>query len=59
VSKVDSEKLNVLFTSMEDKSFDRIYVNGDNNLDNLRTDADIWKVSLTEETFKHKMFEEE
>lgn len=59
VAEVDSEKLNVLFTSMEDKSFDRIYVNGDNNLDNLRTDADIWKVSLTEETFKHKMFEEE
>jgi adenine-specific DNA-methyltransferase len=59
VAEVDSEKLNTIFAGMEDKSFDRIYVNGDNNLDNLRTDADIWKVSLTEETFKHKMFEEE
>mgnify|MGYP002523826099 CR=1 FL=1 len=57
VAEVDSEKLNTIFAGMEDKSFDRIYVNGDNNLDNLRTDADIWKVSLTEETFKHKMFE--
>lgn len=59
IAEVDSEKLNTIFAGMEDKSFDRIYVNGDNNLDNLRTDADIWKVSLTEETFKHKMFEEE
>lgn len=59
VAEVDSEKLNVLFTNMEDKSFDRIYVNGDNNLDNLHKDSDIWKVNLIEETFKHKMFEEE
>jgi len=59
VAEVDNEKLNTLFAGMDDKAFDRIYVNGDNNLENLRTDADTWKVSLTEETFKRKMFEED
>lgn len=59
VAEVDSEKLNTLFAEKDDKAFDRIYVNGDNNLENLRTDADTWKVSLTEETFKRKMYEED
>ena len=59
VSEVDNEKLNELFAAMDDKVFDRIYVNGDNNLENLRTDADTWRVDITEETFKHKMFTEE
>lgn len=39
-----------------DTEFDRIYVNGDNNLENLKTDGDRWKVVLTEEAFGKLMF---
>jgi len=40
-----------------DREFDAIYVNGDNNLENLRTDEESWKVLLIEPVFKAKMFE--
>lgn len=40
-----------------DYEFDRIYVNGDNNLDNLKLDSDSWKVTLIEEEFKKRMFD--
>ena len=42
-----------------DREFDVIYVNGDNNLENLRTDKETWKVQMTETEFKARMFEEE
>lgn len=60
-TKIDNEALNKFFTksaySTRDNEFDRIYINGDNNLENLRTDEDHWKVVLTEEEFAKRMFE--
>lgn len=44
--------------STRDTEFDRIYVNGDNNMENLRTDGEQWKVVLTEQEFAKRMFEE-
>jgi adenine-specific DNA-methyltransferase len=40
-----------------DREFDVIYVNGDNNLENLRLDDEDWKVQRIEPVFKAKMFE--
>lgn len=40
-----------------DTEFDRIYVNGDNNLENLKVGDETWKVALIEEEFKKRMFE--
>ncbi|WP_278453892.1 hypothetical protein [Phocaeicola plebeius] len=45
--------------STRDKEFDKIYVNGDNNLENLKTDGDAWKVTLIEQEFSKRMFEAE
>lgn len=42
-----------------DFEFDLIFVNGDNNLENLRVAEDKWKVRLIEEEFKKRMFEVE
>jgi adenine-specific DNA-methyltransferase len=39
-----------------DFEFSRIYVNGDNNLENLKIGEERWKVALIEEEFKHLMF---
>jgi len=40
-----------------DTEFDRIYVNGDNHLENLKQDEDRWKVILIEEEFQRLMFD--
>jgi adenine-specific DNA-methyltransferase len=40
-----------------DTEFDRIYVNGDNNLENLKVGDELWKVALIEEEFKTRMFD--
>jgi adenine-specific DNA-methyltransferase len=45
--------------SAKDSEFDLIYVNGGNNLENLKTPDDIWKVRLIEEDFHRLMFETE
>ena len=45
--------------SAKDSEFDLIYVNGSNNLENLRTPGDLWKVRLIEEDFHRRMFEME
>lgn len=42
--------------SSKDKEFGLIYVNGTNNLENLRTPDDLWKVRLIEEDFHRQMF---
>lgn len=59
--EVDNDALNDFFRcrdySTRDTEFDRIYVNGDNNLENLRTDKEQWKVVLTEQEFAKRMFE--
>lgn len=58
---VDNKALEEFFRKMSystrDTEFDRIYVNGDNNLENLRTDEEQWKVVLTEQEFAKRMFE--
>ncbi|MDH8678658.1 DNA methyltransferase [Fusibacter bizertensis] len=37
--------------------FDVIYVNGDSNLENLKSDKENWKVRMIEIEFKNRMFE--
>lgn len=43
--------------STQDMEFDVIYVNGNNNLENLRKSDETWKVRLTEEEFLKRMFD--
>lgn len=43
----------------KDMEFDLIYVNGDNNIENLRREDETWKVRLIEEDFKRLMFDVE
>ena len=45
--------------SPRDQEFDLIYVNGGNNLENLKTPDDTWKVRLIEEDFHRLMFDME
>ncbi|MCS6295367.1 MAG: site-specific DNA-methyltransferase [Nitrospira sp.] len=45
--------------SAKDSEFDLIYVNGGNNLENLKTPDDTWKVRLIEEDFHRLMFDTE
>jgi len=56
-----NQDLNEFFTKMEfstrDSEFQRIYVNGDNHLENLKTGDDNWKVVLIEEEFMKRMFD--
>ncbi len=57
-----NQELNEFFSKMDftvyDKEFDTIFVNGDNNLANLKTDENHFKVKLIEEEFKARMFGE-
>ena len=59
----DNLVLNEWFTkqgySAKDSEFDLIYVNGGNNLENLKTPSDLWKVRLIEEDFHRLMFDME
>ena len=41
----------------QDREYDIIFVNGDNNIENLRQDSEDWKVLRIEEVFNKKMFE--
>jgi adenine-specific DNA-methyltransferase len=43
--------------STKDMEFDLIYVNGNNNLENLRKSDETWKVRLTEDEFLKRMFD--
>ena len=45
--------------SAGDGEFDLVYVNGGNNLENLKASDDLWKVRLIEEDFHRLMFEME
>ena len=60
-NKVSNEALYEFFRkqaySTTDSEFDKIYVNGDNTLPNIKTDEEHWKVVLIEEEFKKRMFE--
>ena len=59
-NRVSNEQLNDFFRrsafSVRDNEFDVIYVNGDNNLDNLRAENEAWKVVLIEQEFNRQMF---
>lgn len=43
--------------STQDMEFDTIYVNGNNNLENLRKSDETWKVRLIEAEFQKRMFD--
>ena len=45
--------------SAQDTEFDVIYVNGSNNLPNLRQEEETWKVRLIEEAFHQAMWDVE
>ena len=57
----NNEALNAFLSKSKynplDNEFDRIYVNGDNNVENLKMGEERWKVVLIEEEFKKRMFE--
>lgn len=59
----DNLMLDTWFTragySAKDSEFGLIYVNGDNNLENLKAADDAWKVRLIEEDFHRLMFDRE
>ena len=59
----DNLVLNEWFTKQDylvkGSEFDLIYVNGGNNLENLKTPDDLWKVRLIEEDFHRLMFDME
>jgi len=60
VKDVDSSALETWFSkrySSKDFEFDAIYVNGDNNIENLKVDGDLWKVRLIEAEFSRLMFD--
>ena len=60
VTDIDSNALEVWFGkrySSKDFEFDAIYVNGDNNIENLKVDGDLWKVRLIEAEFSRLMFD--
>ncbi len=44
---------------MRDFEFDTIYVNGSNNLPNLKLDKENWKVRLIKEEFMKRMWDVE
>lgn len=60
VNDVDNDALETWFGkrySSKDFEFDAIYVNGDNNIENLKVDGDLWKVRLIEAEFSRLMFD--
>ncbi|MGB5072401.1 MAG: hypothetical protein WBO28_15745, partial [Flavobacteriales bacterium] len=61
VEAMDAEALNTFFRkqafSTKDNIFARIYVNGDNHLENIKSETEHWKVRLIEEEFMKRMFE--
>ena len=61
LEKHSNAALNEFFSKMKfnplDGEFDQIYVNGDNNIENLRTGEQRWKVKLIEFEFHKRMWE--
>lgn len=62
LNEKSNQDLNDFFKTIRvnprDREFDRIYVNGDNFLENIKIADEKWKVVLIEEEFKKRMFEE-
>ena len=61
LDETDSDALDEWFSKQnyntKDQEYDLIYVNGDNNLENLRRGDQTWKVRLIEEEFQRLMFD--
>jgi adenine-specific DNA-methyltransferase len=61
MEEVDNDALDAWFEkqgySTRDLEYDLIYVNGDNNLENLRRPDQTWKVRLIEPDFHRLMFD--
>ena len=61
LAKVDNNELNRFLNgnayNVRGGEYDNIYVNGGNNIQNMATDEDHFKVELIEEVFMNKMFE--
>ncbi len=59
--EMDNDKLDDWFQKQgyntKDQEFDVIYVNGDNNLENIKGPNQTWKVRLIEEEFLRRMFD--
>ena len=59
--ELDNDALDAWFEKQgyntKDQEYDVIYVNGDNNLENLRKADQTWKVRLIEEEFRRLMFD--
>lgn len=60
-NKIPNDKLNSIVEKFDinprDNEFDRIYCNGNNNLENIRKEDQTWKVILIEQEFAKRMFE--
>lgn len=63
VKETPNEELETFFNTLDirtkDQEFDLIYVNGDNNLENIRREDETWKVRMIEEDFFRLMFDVE
>lgn len=63
LDEIDNNALDEWFKKQDyntkDQEYDLIYVNGDNNLENLRRGDQTWKVRLIEEEFGRLMFDVE
>jgi adenine-specific DNA-methyltransferase len=61
IKETDNDKLDDWFQKQgyntKDQEYDVIYVNGDNNLENLKKPEQTWKVRLIEEEFLRRMFD--
>jgi adenine-specific DNA-methyltransferase len=61
LDETDNDKLDQWFEkqgySTRDLEYDLVYVNGDNNLENLRRPDQTWKVRLIEDEFQRLMFD--
>ncbi len=61
LDEIENDKLDEWFRkqgySTRDLEYDLIFVNGDNNLENLRRPDQTWKVGLIEEEFQRLMFD--
>jgi adenine-specific DNA-methyltransferase len=59
--EVDNDALDAWFRKQgyntKDQEYDVIYVNGDNNLENLKKPDQTWKVRIIEEEFLRRMFD--
>ena len=63
LDETDNDALDEWFRKQDyntkDQEYDLLYVNGDNNLENLRRGDQTWKVRLIEEEFQRLMFDVE